>query len=57
MLLSTNTAFARFVGFETAVRLLLEAGFDAIDMSFGGIKAEDSPFRAPDFRAFCEKFA
>ena len=57
MLLSVNTgSLTERLGVERAVSAILDAGFDAVDVSFSyTIKSEDSPFRGADYAAVCER--
>lgn len=53
MLLSTQThILSARLGFREAVRVLCDAGYDALDLSLFNLNHDDSPFLAPDWKDF-----
>ena len=57
MLLSTQTfVLSNRLGFEQAVNTILDAGFDAIDLSFFSARRSDGSLHTmPDYRSLCER--
>ena len=57
MKLSLNLYFAaKKIGYEKAIRLSGDAGFDALDMGFFDMKTGESPFLSDDYKNVCDGF-
>lgn len=58
MILSTQTDYlSRKFGYEHAIEIIADAGFDAVDLTMFDMKGEESPFLREDYREFAAKLS